>query len=35
MLRDTRAALDHLGFKVSAGLGQAGGYVIERAFVER
>jgi ferredoxin--NADP+ reductase len=35
MLRDTRAALDTLGFKVSAGLGQAGDYVIERAFVER
>jgi len=35
MLRDTRAALDRLGFKVSAGLGQPGDYVIERAFVER
>jgi len=35
MLRDTRAALDRLGFKSSAGLGQPGDYVIERAFVER
>ncbi len=35
MLRDTRAALDRLGFMSSAGLGQPGGYVIERAFVER
>ena len=32
---DTRAALDRLGFMSSAGLGQPGGYVIERAFVER
>jgi ferredoxin--NADP+ reductase len=35
MLRDTREALDRLGFQVSAGLGQPGGYLIERAFVER
>jgi ferredoxin--NADP+ reductase len=35
MLHDTPSALDRLGFKVSAGLGQAGDYVIERAFVER
>lgn len=35
MLRDTRDALDRLGFKASPGLGQLGGYVIERAFVER
>ena len=35
MLRDTRDALDRLGFKSSPGLGQPGGYVIERAFVER
>ena len=35
MLHDTRAALDKLGFHVSAGLGQPGHYVIERAFVER
>ena len=35
MLADTRAALDRLGFKPSPGLGQPGGYVIERAFVER
>jgi ferredoxin--NADP+ reductase len=35
MLRDTRDALDRLGFEPSPGLGQLGGYVIERAFVER
>jgi ferredoxin--NADP+ reductase len=35
MLRDTRDALDRLGFEPSPGLGQPGGYVIERAFVER
>jgi ferredoxin--NADP+ reductase len=35
MLRDTRAALDALGFVISPGLGQPGDYVIERAFVER
>lgn len=35
MLHDTRAVLDRLGFQVSPGLGQAGHYVIERAFVDR
>jgi len=35
MLIDTRAVLDRLGFEPSPGLGQPGGYVIERAFVER
>ena len=35
MLRDTRDALDRLGCACSPGLGQPGGYVIERAFVER
>lgn len=35
MLRDTRAALDNLGFSISPGLGQPGDYLIERAFVER
>jgi ferredoxin--NADP+ reductase len=35
MLRDTRAALDKLGFRVSPGIGEAGDYVIERAFAEK
>ncbi|HEX7440857.1 MAG TPA: ferredoxin--NADP reductase [Caldimonas sp.] len=35
MLKDMRSVLDALGFVVSAGIGQAGHYVIERAFVER
>ncbi|RYY64245.1 MAG: ferredoxin--NADP reductase [Comamonadaceae bacterium] len=35
MLRDTRSALDKQGFQVSAGIGQAGDYVIERAFAEK
>lgn len=35
MLRDVAAELDKLGFKVSPGIGQAGDYVIERAFVDR
>ncbi|MCI4646373.1 MAG: ferredoxin--NADP reductase [Hyphomonadaceae bacterium] len=35
MLNDTSALLDSLGFKVSAGIGRAGDYVIERAFVEK
>ena len=35
MLRDTRAALDKIGFKVSTGIGNAGDYVIERAFAEK
>ena len=34
MLRDVAAELDKLGFKVSPGIGQAGDYVIERAFVD-
>lgn len=35
MLKDTRAVLNNLGFEVSEGIGQAGDYVIERAFVEK
>ena len=35
MLKDTRLALDKLGFEVSQGIGEAGDYVIERAFVEK
>jgi ferredoxin--NADP+ reductase len=35
MLKDTAARLDKLGFEVSAGIGQPGDYVIERAFVDR
>ncbi len=35
MLKDMRAVLDDAGFTISAGIGQAGGYVIERAFVEK
>jgi ferredoxin--NADP+ reductase len=35
MLKDTRSVLDAHGFVVSAGIGQAGHYVIERAFVEK
>ena len=35
MLKDICVVLDGLGLKVSAGIGQAGDYVIERAFVER
>lgn len=35
MLKDLRVVLDNLGFKISAGIGQAGDYVIERAFVEK
>jgi ferredoxin--NADP+ reductase len=35
MLRDTRAALDKLGLRVSPGIGEAGDYVIERAFAEK
>lgn len=35
MLKDTCAVLNAQGFTVSAGIGQAGDYVIERAFVER
>ena len=33
MLKDLRTTLDGLGFKISEGIGQAGDYVIERAFV--
>jgi len=35
MLKDMRAVLDAAGFSISAGIGQAGDYVIERAFVEK
>jgi ferredoxin/flavodoxin---NADP+ reductase len=35
MLADTRVILDNLGFKISAGIGEPGDYVIERAFVEK
>jgi ferredoxin/flavodoxin---NADP+ reductase len=35
MLKDMRAVLDDVGFTISAGIGQAGDYVIERAFVEK
>ena len=35
MLKDMRAVLDEAGFAISAGIGQAGDYVIERAFVEK
>ena len=35
MLRDVSAALDARGFTVSPGQGQAGDYVLERAFVEQ
>jgi ferredoxin/flavodoxin---NADP+ reductase len=34
MLADARALLDGLGFAISPGIGVAGDYVIERAFVE-
>jgi len=35
MLKDLRVVLDELGFEISKGIGQAGHYVIERAFVEK
>jgi ferredoxin--NADP+ reductase len=35
MLKDLRVVLDGLGFTISSGIGQAGDYVIERAFVEK
>jgi len=35
MLKDMRSVLDAAGFTISAGIGQAGDYVIERAFVEK
>jgi ferredoxin--NADP+ reductase len=35
MLKDMRGVLDEAGFAISKGIGQAGDYVIERAFVEK
>jgi len=35
MLKDVSALLDARGFAISPGVGQAGDYVIERAFVEK
>jgi ferredoxin--NADP+ reductase len=35
MLKDMRAVLEAARFTISAGIGQAGDYVIERAFVEK
>jgi ferredoxin--NADP+ reductase len=35
MLVDTCGLLDSRGFKISAHIGEAGDYVVERAFVER
>jgi ferredoxin--NADP+ reductase len=35
MLKDTRDLLDARGFTISPRVGQAGDYVIERAFVEK
>ena len=35
MLKDMRVILDDAGFTISTGIGQAGDYVIERAFVEK
>lgn len=35
MLADLRVVLDARGFAISKGIGQPGGYVIERAFVEK
>jgi ferredoxin--NADP+ reductase len=35
MLADLRKVLDQMGFSISAGIGRAGDYVIERAFVEK
>lgn len=35
MLKDTRASLDRLGFRISPHIGTPGDYVVERAFVER
>ena len=34
MLKGMRETLDGAGFTISAGIGQAGGYVVERAFVD-
>ena len=35
MLKDTASLLDERGFTISAGIGEPGDYVIERAFVEK
>ena len=35
MLKDMRSVLDEAAFTISKGVGQAGDYVIERAFVEK
>ena len=35
MMKDTGALLDLRGFRASAGIGQPGGYVFERAFAEK
>ncbi len=35
MLKDMRAVIDDAGFTISAGIGQAGDYVIDRAFGEK
>ena len=35
MLEDTCKLLDARGFKISPRMGEAGDYVIERAFVEK
>jgi len=35
MLKDMRAVLDAKGFEISTGIGHAGHYIIERAFVEK
>jgi ferredoxin--NADP+ reductase len=35
MLKDLSALLDEMGFVISPRIGEAGDYVIERAFVER
>ena len=35
MLADISAMLDKRGFVVSAGVGQPGDYVVERAFVDK
>ena len=35
MLKDMRSVLDGDGFRMSTGIGHAGDYVIERAFVEK
>jgi len=35
MLAETSALLNERGFVISAGVGEAGDYVIERAFAEK